>query len=244
MSSLSIVIPVYNEEKVLEKNVKAYVRYLEKLKLDGILDDYEIILYENGSSDNTFEAAQMIASETNNIRAFNSAHRGLGYATRLGMCAAGMQYATVCAIDMGCDIGFIRKALRNIMLHPSYQVIIGSRNLPESKSSRPWFRTLLSKGYTALINLLYGTDFSDVGAARLYETSLAKRIFETTKADDAFIEVEVSMIIKNSSIRTMEIPISHNEMDVARHPAYFIGMIFSDAWRVFSNYSSLRRKSV
>ena len=62
MRKLSVIIPAWNEEKIIYKNLKQIGRILGNL-LEKIDFDYEIILVDDGSTDNTYNEAMMAANE-------------------------------------------------------------------------------------------------------------------------------------------------------------------------------------
>ncbi len=62
-NSFSIVIPIYNEEEILLESVNSIIAMCERTELS-----YELILIENGSTDNTLEIARSLTSKNNSIK--------------------------------------------------------------------------------------------------------------------------------------------------------------------------------
>jgi len=75
MDEVSIIIPVYNEEKILEKNIRILIKYLRKLRLK-----FEIIIADNGSTDNTSSIAKKISRIYSNVKYIRIDKRGPGEA--------------------------------------------------------------------------------------------------------------------------------------------------------------------
>ena len=66
--SLSIVIPIYNEEEILEASTNQIIAICEKIKAE-----YEIILVENGSTDKTASIASNLSELNSNLLLSNNA---------------------------------------------------------------------------------------------------------------------------------------------------------------------------
>lgn len=76
---LSIIIPIYNTEKYVEKCI------LSCLNQDIQLSDYEIICINDGSKDNSLKIVEEIASKHENIHVYSQTNKGLSAARNIGM---------------------------------------------------------------------------------------------------------------------------------------------------------------
>ena len=76
---LSIIIPVYNVEKYIEKCL------LSCIKQDISYEDYEIVVVNDGSPDNSITIVERIAKDYSNIRIINQENQGLSGARNTGM---------------------------------------------------------------------------------------------------------------------------------------------------------------
>ena len=78
---LSVIVPAYNEEKNLQANIKKFSQYLEKQDYD-----YEIIIVNDGSTDQTAAIAGMLEREIKNTRYINNAvNQGKGSVVKQGL---------------------------------------------------------------------------------------------------------------------------------------------------------------
>lgn len=75
--SVSVIIPFYNNESTLEKAVNSV--------LNNSLQDVEILLINDGSTDNSLAIAKKLESATNNIKVFTSEHHNAGYCRNVGI---------------------------------------------------------------------------------------------------------------------------------------------------------------
>ena len=85
--SLSVIIPIYNEEKILSE-------IIEKLfySLNEILNDFEILIIENGSIDKSYELSKKLASEFTEIKAVHLEEANYGNALREGIKLSSKKY--------------------------------------------------------------------------------------------------------------------------------------------------------
>src|ERR1700704_3317950 len=104
----TIVIPVYNEEGILESSVVDLVGHLEPLGIS-----YEVLLAENGSRDDTVVICERLGHRFPRVKHFSVGTPGngnYGLALRQGILAARGEYVFCDEIDL-CDTGFYGRAL-------------------------------------------------------------------------------------------------------------------------------------
>ena len=99
--SLSVIIPIYNEEKILSE-------IIEKLfySLNEILNDFEILIIENGSIDKSYELSKKLASEFTEIKAVHLEEANYGNALREGIKLSSKKYTVNFSIDF-IDLVFL-----------------------------------------------------------------------------------------------------------------------------------------
>ncbi len=155
--SLSLIIPAYRAEKVIQKSL---IRV--KNVLDEIRYPYEIICVVDGRVDKTFEKAEKVA------RRFPKKIKVVGYDNNLGKGHAvkyGMARASgdiVGFFDAGFDIN--PNGLSMLLEHFEWyraDVVVGSKRHPASKVFYPWQRKVLSFGYQMLVRVLFGLNVRD-----------------------------------------------------------------------------------
>ena len=148
---ITIFIPVYNEEDIIEENTKRLINYMKKLKVK-----HEIIIVSNGSNDNT----NKIGKNIRGIRFFTLPKKGVGDAIYLA--ARHAKYDHILTLDMDLSIGmdFIDRAVK---LVKKYDIIIGSKLVGDQ--DRKLYRLILSKGFIFLTWLLLGLKYQDYSIA-------------------------------------------------------------------------------
>ena len=159
---VSIVIPIYNEEGILLSAVHDLIARLP------VLDrSYEIILAENGSTDNTIAIAEKICSKHPNVKVFSADAPNYGRALRQGIELAQGQYVICDEIDI-CDVDFYRRALE-ILESGEAELVVGSKAMAGAQDKRPLGRKAATFVINRLLRILpdfKGTDTHGLKAFR------------------------------------------------------------------------------
>jgi glycosyltransferase involved in cell wall biosynthesis len=219
--SISVVVPAYNEEENLRSSITIIYKYLTKL----VSKNFEILIIENGSSDNTADIAKELEVEYPNIKSFCLPNPSYGEAYRYGILQANYDMVTLYPVDLAFSLNFIGRALNLI---DKYPIILGVRFHPESKVERPIIRVFISRVHTILVNILFNTQYNDVDCLKAFRTEIGKNIVKYTSAKGPFIEIELINLIERMRIEYCEIPVNHIEKEIARHPFYIIRSIFKN----------------
>lgn len=183
--SLSIVIPALNEEDRLQATVEM---------LSGILvqffDDYELLIIDDGSRDQTGAIADQLAKSDRRIRVVHHERNlGLGYSYREGIRLAVKDFVWWIPGDGGGlksrdDLAAILGAVgRSDMV----LVYLLSEN-------RPWHRQLLSRTYTAILNLTFGLRIRYFNGANVYRRELFEGLPMTSDGHGLLAEISLQLI--------------------------------------------------
>jgi len=225
--SISVVVPAYNEENDLRSSINIIFNYLE----NTVKAKFEILIVENGSTDNTANIAKELEAEYSNVKAFSLDTPSFGKAYRYGILQANNDMVTLYPVDLAFSLDFIGRAYRLI---DKYPIIMGVRFHQKSEVDRPFIRTFISKIHIMLVNALLGTKFNDVDCLKAFQTDIGKKLVKYTSADGPFIEVEFIYLLKKSGLKYFEIPINHIEKEFARHPNYIIRSIMKNFIQLFT----------
>lgn len=225
--SISVVVPAYNEENDLRNSIDIIHKYLKNL----VDTKFEILIVENGSTDNTAIIAKELDAVYSNVKALSLETPSFGGAYRYGILQANMDMVTLYPVDLAFSLDFIGRAYRLIEKYP---IILGVRFHQKSEVDRPFIRTIISKVHTLLVNALLGTQYNDVDCLKAFQTDIGKKLVKYTASNGPFIEVELIHLLKKSGLKYYEIPINHFERELARHPLYIIRSIFKNFIQLFT----------
>ena len=150
----SIIIPVYNEEALLHD---AIVGLDERLQDIGF--SYEILITENGSTDETREIAFRLERKYPVVRVLIGDEPNYGKALRRGILEAKGTYVLCDEIDI-CDVDFQTTAM-NLLRADQADMVVGSKAHPDAHDRRPIFRRMGTMGINFLLRVFldfHGTD--------------------------------------------------------------------------------------
>jgi len=151
MKVLSVIIPVYNEDEVIVKNTEKLIVFLNKMHVH-----YEIILCDNGSTDETPKLGRSLEKRfAKKVKFIRIGKRGVGRAFKKAVLASSYENLISVDMDLSVDLEFIPKCLNQLK---KYSIVIGSKI---SSQQRPLYRRVISKTYIALTKMFLGLDFSD-----------------------------------------------------------------------------------
>lgn len=170
---LSIIVPAYNEAHHIYHNL---LRISEKV--ETVCGSYEIILVDDGSTDNTHDEALRAVEENSNIRPHRlEPNRGKGYAIKEGFRKSRKELVTF--IDADLDIPPEQlQVLLDTFEKTKADVIIQSKRHPESiVNNFPLKRRILSRGYNQMLRILFQLPVTDTQVGiKLYRREVLEQI--------------------------------------------------------------------
>jgi dolichyl-phosphate beta-glucosyltransferase len=185
IKELSIVIPCYNEEKILEKNLIIIQKYLELLQIK-----YEIILVNDGSIDNTEKIINKYV-DNNKIKKFSYLiNQGKGYAVKQGFFLSKYEYILFADMDNSTPIETIKDFDKNIKY---YDIIIASR-FKKNKliKKQSLLRRILGNCFRILVWILFGMNYYDTQCGfKLFKKECIKKISNKLKINRWAFDVEI-----------------------------------------------------
>ena len=146
MVYLSIVIPVYNEEKVLEKNVNKVLNILKKF-----YKDFEIVIVDNASTDNTLEIAKKLSTSYSRIRYIHLDQKGRGRALKVAWSSSNARILSYMDVDLSTKLNYLPRLI-DALTKENYDITIGSRLMKESKVKN---RTLIREVFSYLKYMIH-----------------------------------------------------------------------------------------
>jgi dolichyl-phosphate beta-glucosyltransferase len=205
---LSIVIPAFQEGKKIARDVKAASAFLKANNLEG-----EVIVVDDGSSDNTAEAARG-ASVTEGV-SLNviryTEHRGKGCAVRTGILATRGWYAMFADCGLCVPYGDALQGLE-MLRNGSCDIAHGSRRHIQSDILRdqPWYRRFLSRAFKATVRTLLGVprELTDTQCGyKVYRGDVARELYGQCITDGFMFDIEVILRAGRKGYRICEFPV-------------------------------------
>jgi len=232
----SIVIPAFEEGHKIARDVAAAAQFLAANDLRS-----EILVVDDGSTDNTSQAAQSVqvpdGVERRVIR--YEPHRGKGYAVRTGMTQTTGKY--VMFADCGLCIPY-GDALEGLGMLKSdvCDIAHGSRRHIQSDilKDQPWHRRLLSRTFKATVRLMLGIprELTDTQCGfKVYKGDVARALYSQCITDGFMFDIEIILRAVRKNYRIGEFPVEwvcdlDSRLSITRTP-----------WPVISELRTLRR---
>jgi len=202
---LSLIIPVFRQEKTILKNIS-----LIKQALDTIRYDYEIIVVVDGKIDHSFEIIKK-AKIAKVVCLYYHDNRGKSFAIRLGMHQAKGDY--IMFLDSGNEID--TSGISMLLEHMEWydaDVIVGSKRHPASYVTYSISRKILSYGYYMLVKLLFGISVKDTQAGiKIYKKNVIKKVLPRLVEKKFAGDLEILVVASSLGFkRIYEAPIRLN----------------------------------
>jgi glycosyltransferase involved in cell wall biosynthesis len=181
-SSLSVVIPAYNEEKIISRNM---LSLNEAVK--NICPDYEIIIVDDASTDSTRELIRGLSREVPAIKGvFRESRGNFGSALRQGLEAAANELILYTDADQPFDHNQIRSAV-DLFSQSHADLLKGYRI---NRSDEGFLRYLCTFFYNGLIRILFHVPVKDVNFAfKLIKRDVLSRL--SLRSRGPFIDAEI-----------------------------------------------------
>ena len=202
-NSFSVVIPVFNEEEIIEESINSVLSICSRTNLD-----YEIIISENGSIDNTLSIAEKICNNYSEVILISSKTPNYGQALRDGFFKAHNPIIISFDIDYYSET-FLKQALT---LEDNYVALTASKRMMQSNDGRKFIRKIATNIFVSILKILFNTSLSDThGMKALKKEVVNKYIYDVVSTQDIF-DTELLLRIERGGFKIKEIPAIVNEI--------------------------------
>lgn len=202
---ISLVIPAYNESKVISDTINKTSAYFAKKNYD-----FEIIVVNDDSIDNTRELVSALTKNASFIKLINNKHNmGKGFSVKCGVLASRGDYILFSDADLSTPIEDLDKLMPYFA--QGYDVVIGSRALKDSKIllKQPGLRQSMGKIFNLIVRLLGLATISDTQCGfKCFTRDAARKIFELQRYKGFCFDVEILYLAKFLGYRIKDIPVT------------------------------------
>ncbi len=232
--AVSIVIPVFNEEKNIEETIRRIQAFM-LLKNEP----WECLIVNDGSLDKTdaLTCAAIAAQPDTNFKLFSNAlNHGKGFAVRQGVLAASGRFILVTDADLSAPIKELDKLTK--ALNDGYDIAIGSRALksPGGDVQQSFNRWLAGRVFNIIVRLLVLKGISDTQCGfKCFKKEIAHELFRAQKLDGFSFDVEVLRLAERRGLRIKEVPVMWRQSQETRV------RLFHDSLKMFKDLFYLRR---
>ena len=209
----TIIFPVLNERLRLESGVTRTVEYLRKIAFE----DYEIIIVDNGSEDETPQIAEMLCQKYEKVRYERINVRGVGAAFRKGVELSHGDVVGYMDIDLSTNIKHLGEAIHLFETQPQIEYINGSRFARESDTKgRKWYRKITSQGLLILLKLFLRMKSTDAicGFTFVRRQTALSLIAGCSQDNGWFYMIEFLLRAEKRGVKILDYPVSGRKITI------------------------------
>ena len=203
--SLSIIIPVRNEEEIILKTLEKF----DKSWLSQI--DHEIIVINDNSSDETINLIKNNKFKKINVALKDNYKKDLGSAIITGIDNSSKKYLSIYMADMSDSLDDLNSYYKEIKSDDSLDAIFGSRFIKGSEvKNYPKIKFFLNRFSNNLIKIIFFSKYNDfTNAFKIYKKSTLLKLYPLV-SENFNIFLEIPLKIESRKLKYKIIPISWN----------------------------------
>ena len=232
--TVDFVIPVYNEEQDLPRSIDILSKYLRE---NLTQNPWQIIIADNGSTDNTRAVADMLATRHTSVVSVYIPQKGRGRALRQVWLESSADILSYMDVDLSTDLSHVPQLVGAI--EEGADLAIGSRLSKNSRVTRSLKREFISRSYSALIKTMFFTPFRDAQCGfKAITRRAAQAIIPQVQNNNWFFDTEMLIIAAKGGYRIREIPVKWDDDPDSRV------RVVATAWEDIKGLMRLRFKGV
>lgn len=201
---ISIVIPVYNEEAIVEQAAAELTAGLEARGWD-----YEVIFAENGSRDRTRDILEAMCAKNPRLHWFHSERPNYGVALKAGIEKARGDLVVCDEIDL-CDLVFYDQAVPRLERREA-DLIVGSKAARGASDQRPLIRRAATRLHNGLLRLSLGFKGTDTHGLKAFRREKLLPVIARCVVDMDVFASEFVVRAWREGLEVREIPIQLHE---------------------------------
>ncbi|WP_436788749.1 glycosyltransferase [Yinghuangia sp. YIM S10712] len=200
---VDVVVPVYNEQHVLEQSIRRLHDYL----LAEFPYAFRITVADNASIDDTWAVATRLVRELPHVRAVHLDLKGRGRALRRVWAESDADVVAYMDVDLSTDLDAFLPLVAPLLSGHS-DVAIGTRLSRGSAVVRGPKREFVSRTYNLLLRTTLAARFSDAQCGfKAVRTEIAQALLPLVEDEAWFFDTELLLLAQRSGLRIHEVPV-------------------------------------
>lgn len=202
---ISIVLTVCNESQIIGNSVKVISQILNQIS-----PNYEIILVDDGSTDNSHEICKKIIKEYRNIKYIHrEENMGRGFSVKQGILNSTGKFVGFIDTDLELNPKFIPIFITE--LNKGNDVVTYKR-IYKIRNARDYIRYLAGKGYSFLVKTILWTKVTDSETGfKFFNREKIFPILKLTKDNRWFFDTEIMVLSDRKRLKIKEIPLPYSQ---------------------------------
>ncbi|NMN99228.1 bifunctional glycosyltransferase family 2/GtrA family protein [Antrihabitans stalactiti] len=200
---LDVVVPVYNEQRVLAITIHRLHRYLS----DNFPYSFQITIADNASVDDTPRIAASLAAELEEVRMVRLEQKGRGRALHTVWSASEAPVLAYMDVDLSTDLAALAPLVAPLISGHS-DLAIGTRLGRGSRVVRGAKREVISRCYNLILRSTLSARFSDAQCGfKAIRSDVAEHLLPLVADTGWFFDTELLVLAERSGLRIHEVPV-------------------------------------
>lgn len=206
MTSVDVVVPVYNEEQALPRSMPVLREFLSG---EAFPYEWRIVIADNASVDGTPEASRRLAEQfPGEVVYVRIEEKGRGRALKRTWSDSPMEIVSYMDVDLSTGLEAF-PLLISAIAEEGYALAVGSRLLPDSRVKRSLGRRALTRGYSLIIKAMFQTRFSDAQCGfKAARADVARRLIPLIEDNNWFFDTEMLILAEKAGYRVEDVPVA------------------------------------
>jgi putative flippase GtrA len=202
-ADVEIVVPVHDEERVLQESVWRLHRYLSL----HLAVDWRITIVDNASTDGTLSIAEGLAGSLSDVGVLHLDEKGRGRALKAAWGSSNARVLAYLDVDLSTDLAGLAPLVAPLLSGHS-DVAIGTRLTRTSRVVRGTKREFLSRSYNGLVRTVLSASFTDAQCGfKAITRESAARLLPLVQDGGWFFDTELLVLAERSGLRIHEVPV-------------------------------------
>jgi glycosyltransferase involved in cell wall biosynthesis len=204
MATVDLVIPVYNEEHVLEGSVHRVLDFLDHHPEHT----WRVVVANNASTDRTLDVARRLEAQfPSHVAALHIPVKGRGIALRTAWLTSEADVMGYMDVDLSTALEHIPELIDPIA-EGRYDLAYGTRLHPRAQTRRGWRREFISRGYVFVLRTLAGLRVSDAQCGfKAISREAARALVPLVRDTQWFFDSELLLVAQRNGYRLLEVPV-------------------------------------
>ena len=205
MVKCSIIIPVHNEAAHIKDFVQQFWNNLGRLQSNVT----EILLMENGSSDNSYEECRDLEKKLPVVKVHQISFPSYGEAIKQGMLKATGDVVSILECD-ALNVGFFSDSLTTIEQEKA-DFVIASKRHPQSIDSRPFKRRMLTFFFNLYLKIFFQFPGTDTHGLKTIRRTVAQSLCGVSVTGGEILQTEIVLLAHRMGYKVIERPFALEE---------------------------------
>jgi glycosyltransferase involved in cell wall biosynthesis len=202
-SRVEVVIPVYNEERVLAASIRCLHAYLR----EGFPYPFILTIADNASTDDTFMIARQLVAELDSVRVVHLKLKGRGRALRQVWGSSDADVVAYMDVDLSTKLDAFLPLVAPLLSGHS-DLAIGSRLAHGATVVRGRKREFISRGYNLLLHQTFRARFSDAQCGfKAGRAEVVRALLPAVEDNEWFFDTELLLLAQRNGLRIHEVPV-------------------------------------